>query len=609
MKVSLALALALAATAAVASDSTAAGAPAGVAARGAAADGARDFELGLDEVERMMDVRRWGRARERLLALLEEHRDADYVHARAAALREILGRCALWERYPEPDPDDLVAGDVLDWDRDSGRVRVRYRGAALRGGEDFEQVGAYRVHPLDFVGPYELELRGQVPAADPTGLADTPIVAVAVQPRDMLLVAAGHAPVASGGRPAEQPAAVLRAAAGAAAETLAVGGTSPAGPGARYTFRVEVDGRGVRASWNGRALVAWRAAKLAGGRTALTGLAGVEEVVLSGHADSAWLAGRVDAAAQVLRTRFRREVRESDYVPAWLLAGPRRPGGREDGAPAPAASRGPRSEAALALERLSVRAARGPAWPRSWTVRSRRYEVRTDVDEAAGERVASTLEETTLALQRLLGGVDELAGGAARARVHVFSSPDGYRDYVDQLGVEAPENAAGLYSPGLRQLLLLHVGDRDLLTRTARHENVHLYLDARLERCPMWLEEGLAEYFETLALERGHVVAGAANAEHVALLVRPDFRWRALGEVVALERDAFYADALRSYAESWALVHYLARGDGAPRGVLRDLVADLAAGREPDARLGDLEDLDRRVRTHLAGLAQRARCI
>ncbi len=633
--------------------------------------GARDFDLGLDEVERMMTVRRWGPAKDRLLELLEEHRDASYVHAQATALRETLGRCALWERYPEPDPSKLIAGEVLDWDRKSGRVSVRYRGAVLPQ-QDFERIGVYTVHPLVFEGSYEVEARGRVPAADATGLARTPVVAVGVQPEEMLLVMTGHAPVRVGNQEAGIAPRILQMDETGATRVLSEGSASPAQAGAKYVLRVDVDGRGARATWNGRALVSWRSSKLKAGRVAVTDVPGLEELVLSGHADASWLARRVDVAAQALRSRFAREVRESEYVPDWLLAGPRRAPQPEeasavnvdldaylaavDGARAAGEGGGVaaeisalRSELAehpdnelahlrlvtrllqtgrlpdarsametargagidydglLAIEQLLVKAVRGPVWPRAWTARSRRYEVRSDVDQATCEEIAVTLEETTLALQRLLGSVAGLTRVSERSQVFVFSSPQGYRAYTDELGVRSPENAAGLYSPVLKQLLLLHLGDRDVLTATARHETVHLYLDARLDGCPTWLEEGLAEYFETLHLARGQVVDGDANAGHVRFLNAADFRWRPLADVVGLEQREFYADGARCYAQSWALVHYLARGEGASAGRLRALLADLAEGRSAAAaverHLGELlPDLDARVRSHLAAL-------
>ena len=597
-------------------------------------DGARDFELGLDDARRMMAVGRWGPAKRHLHDLLEEHRDASYAHAQAPVLREMLGRCALWERFPEPDPSKLIGGEVLDWDRASGRIRLRYRGDVLPR-QDFERLGAFALHPLEFVGAYKVELRGQVPAADATGTAPTPSIAVAVQDKEMLLVESGHAAVTTGNGLLEAAPRILRAEASGAGTVLAEATGSPARPGAQYVLRIDVDGRGVRATWNGRALVSMRSAKLARGRVAIRGLPGLGELVLSGYADSAWLAGRIDAATQPLRARFRNEVKESEYVPAWLLAGPQRSENPEDADARQAGDSEPLSRlpglldagqftaAARAvqearangvgggelagLEALLTKALRGPVWPRTWTYRSHRYEIRSDVGPGTCEAIAATLEETTLALQRVLGAVDGLTRVAERRRVFVFSSPDGYRAYTEELGVRSPENAAGLYSPALKQLLLLHLGDRDVLEATARHENVHLYLDARLRSCPTWLEEGLAEYFETLRLERGHVIDGNANREHIELLSDSSFAWRPLTEIVDLDHASFYADGERCYAESWALVHFLARAEEAPQGRLRELVADLAAGSSARAsverHLGKLlPEVDARVRAHLATL-------
>ena len=94
------------------------------------------------------------------------------------------------------------------------------------------------------------------------------------------------------------------------------------------------------------------------------------------------------------------------------------------------------------------------------------------------------------------------------------------------------------------------------------HEITHLILSRhRSSRIPRWYNEGLAEYFSTLAFRDGALVVGATPTERVL--------WLSQRAPLPLER--LFADdpgddaqaALDFYATSWALAHYLL---GSPSG-------------------------------------------
>ena len=96
------------------------------------------------------------------------------------------------------------------------------------------------------------------------------------------------------------------------------------------------------------------------------------------------------------------------------------------------------------------------------------------------------------------------------------------------------------------------LGDRT--AEDLRHETVHGLLHASLPGVPLWLDEGLAEYYET-------PTPGAVNGDYPELLARelaagrrPDLnRLERLTDFAALTRE--------DYAESWAWVHWLMSGD------------------------------------------------
>lgn len=120
---------------------------------------ARRFDDELGEIHRMMDDGRWVTARDELAALLARHEGADYVVARAPGLALDLDRAHYWSEHDVAAP--RVSGELLRHNVTRNLVKVRYTPQTL---DDFERQPppdgwtSLRVHPLDFSGPYRVEL-------------------------------------------------------------------------------------------------------------------------------------------------------------------------------------------------------------------------------------------------------------------------------------------------------------------------------------------------------------------------------------------------------------------------------------------------------------------
>jgi hypothetical protein len=131
-----------------------------------------------------------------------------------------------------------------------------------------------------------------------------------------------------------------------------------------------------------------------------------------------------------------------------------------------------------------------------------------------------------------------------------------------------------------------------------RHETTHALLHARLAHVPLWLDEGLAEYFEMPASERagGHPYL-AAMAWNTRLGMLPRLR--------DLERKEELTEMGRGeYRASWAWVHFMLHGPPAAGEELRSYLADLARDTADEA-LGirlerRLPAVERRLAEHFA---------
>ncbi|MBN1908973.1 MAG: DUF1570 domain-containing protein [Pirellulales bacterium] len=111
-------------------------------------------------------------------------------------------------------------------------------------------------------------------------------------------------------------------------------------------------------------------------------------------------------------------------------------------------------------------------------------------------------------------------------------------------------------------------GDR--VAEDLRHEVTHGYLHSVMPSIPLWLDEGLAEYFE---IPRGR---HGLNQMHVDELAGPirEKTWRPdLARLESLPGDADMSQA--DYAQSWAWAHFLLETHPGRRELLRDYVRAL----------------------------------
>ena len=103
-----------------------------------------------------------------------------------------------------------------------------------------------------------------------------------------------------------------------------------------------------------------------------------------------------------------------------------------------------------------------------------------------------------------------------------------------------------------------------------RHEYTHGLLHASLKHVPLWLDEGLAEYFEITAAAPGRVNADHAGGLAEMLLNgwKPDLRrLERLDDVSEMQR----AD----YQEAWAWIHFLLNESNSSRDILLGYLQEL----------------------------------
>lgn len=218
-----------------------------------------------------------------------------------------------------------------------------------------------------------------------------------------------------------------------------------------------------------------------------------------------------------------------------------------------------------------------------------------DIISAAGER---RTREIGVRLETLAAALSDLrpdSANDARARVLLFGKRRDAQPYFDVLTNRSNSHVTGLFvAQRDRGAMIIDASRENASDRTPYHELVHYLLASNSRRLPLWLEEGLAEFYSNAQLGRGELTVGYLIPEHMQLLARrvplP------VSKLFALKFESEAAAQSIFYAQSWAAVDYLIRND---RNAFRAFVNDLANGTDADAALRARFKLDARDLAHV----------
>lgn len=170
-------------------------------------------------------------------------------------------------------------------------------------------------------------------------------------------------------------------------------------------------------------------------------------------------------------------------------------------------------------------------------------------------------------------------------RVYLFESPHRYQEFMQSHYPDLPQRRA--YFIQTQERLVVYSQWTDIVAEDLRHEVAHGYLHAAIPRIPIWIDEGLAEYFE---VPPG---AGGLNAPHVRLLMAEMAAGRWLPHLARLERlQTLHQMSQLDYAESWAWVHWMLETEPARLAVMVEHLQALRDDPRPlsmSTRLANIE--------------------
>jgi tetratricopeptide (TPR) repeat protein len=166
--------------------------------------------------------------------------------------------------------------------------------------------------------------------------------------------------------------------------------------------------------------------------------------------------------------------------------------------------------------------------------------------------------------------------------IYVFRGNSSFRDY--RIGVDGtPQNIAGYFTANEDgNYVAINVASGDRPEETILHEYVHYWLDNNVPTVPLWVGEGLAEYYSTFRSRKNVAEIGHRVMSHDRLLegnrLLPMAEWLAADE----SSTSYHEDDRVGlfYAQSWVAVHFL-MSDPASRGKLGVYFRKINASQDP----------------------------
>ncbi len=167
----------------------------------------------------------------------------------------------------------------------------------------------------------------------------------------------------------------------------------------------------------------------------------------------------------------------------------------------------------------------------------------------------------------------EIKSGNQPIQLNIFRNR---RRYAAYLSARVPEGIGrqALYVQG-PDMGRVYVYKHWSYPTDIRHECTHALLHSSLPYVPLWLDEGLAEYFEATPSQRVY------DHPHLgSLRTRLWFGWKP--NLGSLESKRSFSELTEhDYRESWAWVHFLLHRSSGTREVLLTYLRDIGSGSPP----------------------------
>lgn len=196
--------------------------------------------------------------------------------------------------------------------------------------------------------------------------------------------------------------------------------------------------------------------------------------------------------------------------------------------------------------------------PRAWPVELSvgRFEIHCDFQPKAQAELVRELQSMSADIQRLL----QVQQSEQPVHIVLFQTPDEYRRYMTNYFPKLPQRRALFIKDRGPGMLFTH-WHKDVAT-DLRHEISHAVVNSQKSMLPLWLDEGLAEYFEVQAESRFH---GNGYLREIAGRCKRGFVPQ-MSHLESVQELSQFGDS--QYRDSWSWVHFMLHRSGETRQML-----------------------------------------
>lgn len=190
--------------------------------------------------------------------------------------------------------------------------------------------------------------------------------------------------------------------------------------------------------------------------------------------------------------------------------------------------------------------------------------IHADFPLASRHRLLRELEQLRVDVSSGLG----LPISDEPVHLYLFDSEDRYAAFAAARFPGFPARRAFFVKTDTKLAVYAHWQDR--IAEDLRHETTHGYLHAVVDGVPLWLDEGIAEYFEMPRSERKR------HHDHADRLAGRLLEGTWQPDLVSLERiDSVAGLTQDHYAEAWCWIHWLLHSGARHRELIQEYLADL----------------------------------
>lgn len=233
-------------------------------------------------------------------------------------------------------------------------------------------------------------------------------------------------------------------------------------------------------------------------------------------------------------------------------------------------------------------------------VQTKSFNIVGNADEDDTRKLALKLEQFRAVLLELF----KLKNDTLPVTVVVFKNDGAFKPFKPLYNGK-PANVAGYFQQGRDEnMIALNIAGDEL--RTIFHEYTHLLTSQNPHEWPLWLTEGIAEFYSTFTINKQEVSLGVPISNHVYLLRANEFM--PFQQFIKVDHGSpAYNERDKQgvfYAQSWAFVHYLIMGNMKRKPQLVQFINLLAAGQRSDsafneAFMTDFKDMEKELRNYI----------